>query len=355
MISRNAHLVLCLACWFADTQLAAASELVPLPKLPDGSIELRTVYLENPRFQTLTNAQLDSLLSESVEAAKEHLGVDIVFTEPVRRSLRDYFLELDRKLEPEAKTQIADFKNGNVDWERITEAIQKSFNKSPARLDELWRFASPHLESSVSSYRTAESLAEALAETMEVRLAFWVGSTAADGHAILMRDHTSPEFSYNEWVYWDHLARLEFPWEVVITNQIVVSAEYSDAGPHAALRGGVTVGGTSASLDAHLGTYSWISVLPFLSNDTMTTKLRRGDKYADAEAISLAGAYLVHELGHQLFHLGHPWENATCAMAPAPLLDFRSWHENLDAEECPFGSSPAMTPGAVKIPTYKRL
>ncbi len=60
----------------------------------------------------------------------------------------------------------------------------------------------------------------------------------------------------------------------------------------------------------------------------------------------------AHELGHQLLQLGHSWSNRSCLMRPVELLDFVSWFNEIDAGKCPLGSSPAMEPGAVKVPVW---
>jgi hypothetical protein len=80
-------------------------------------------------------------------------------------------------------------------------------------------------------------------------------------------------------------------------------------------------------------------------------QLRGGARYGDEEAAQLAGAYLAHEIGHVLLHLGHPFNQNACVMNPAQLLDFRTWRNNLDAARCPLGSSAEMVPGAAGL-TY---
>ncbi len=55
------------------------------------------------------------------------------------------------------------------------------------------------------------------------RLGHWTTATAADGRPVI--DHTP----YNEWVYWDSLGYGPLAWDVVVTNQPVISAEYYGA------------------------------------------------------------------------------------------------------------------------------
>jgi hypothetical protein len=141
----------------------------------------------------------------------------------------------------------------------------------------------------------------------------------------------------------------------VLTNQLVASIEYSWQSVHSALRGGITAESTTSGWRTAFGTLFWLSLYPFLSNAPPIRRLRGGAPYTVDEALTLAGAYLAHELGHQLFHLNHPWGNAACVMTPAPLLDFKKWYRTIDPAKCRVGSEPAMTPGVVKLPVLRRF
>lgn len=158
------------------------------------------------------------------------------------------------------------------------------------------------------------------------------------------------ETPYNEWVHWDLLGNGGINAEVIVTNQFVASAEYHGASLHSALRGGITAGTTSASFASRYGTFSWVSMFPFLGASSELVTLRIGEFYLeDSEIAQLAGTLLAHEIGHQLFHLNHPFGNAACLMAPAPMLAFRKWRNGLAPEKCKIGSSEQMTPGAAKL------
>ena len=54
---------------------------------------------------------------------------------------------------------------------------------------------------------------------------------------------------------------------------------------------------------------------------------------------------LVHELGHQLLGLGHPFENDACVMNPPQLLRFKEWLKKLNPDKCDVGSSVDMRLG----------
>ncbi len=123
-------------------------------------------------------------------------------------------------------------------------------------------------------------------------------------------------------------------------------------GVHSALRGGITVGTTRYSRDGPFHTYAFLSTFPFSNDYVPIVQLRGGARYDEEEAARLAGAYLAHEIGHVLLHLGHPFNQSACVMNPAQLLDFRAWQNNLVAERCALVSSAEMAPGAAKL-SYK--
>ena len=77
--------------------------------------------------------------------------------------------------------------------------------------------------------------------------------------------------------------------------------------------------------------------------------MRGEESYASDDAMRFAALVLVHEIGHQLLHLGHPFGQLACVMNPAPLLRFREWASQLSAQNCPPASSGGMKPGAAKI------
>ncbi len=344
-----------IACGPTKEIAVKQADILALPKLPATAISLRVAYLDNPRFPTLSPDDLTRLLAKARDITYQHFGLRIEFTEPKRLAIHPYFKAIANRLEAEQLVQIADFRGDKVNWSLIADSLRKNFKQTPATLSEIWQFSSPYLIKQPEGAISEQSLAEALAATMKDRLQYWKDKKGVDGKAILGDGDDQLEASLSEWVYWDNLPRLAFPYEVVITNQPVISAEYTGLVTHTALRGGITLGSTSAGHDNKYGTSSWLSVFAFINDDPMLNRLRDGADYDHLEAIELAGAYLVHELGHQLLHLGHPWRNAFCVMAPARLIDVREWFANLNASKCRLNSTPAMIPGAVKYEIFPPL
>lgn len=203
-------------------------------------------------------------------------------------------------------------------------------------------YARPYLLSPVEG-DDFKQLSVALVDTLLKRLEYWHSQKAEDGRPII------DDMPYNEWVWWDSLGYGDMSYDIVITNQLVASAEIYDMSVHSSIRGGITAGTTTFSKQARYGSYVYIMVYPMLNDSKMLVELREDESYTSEQVTSYAAALLTHEIGHQLLHLGHPFGNSKCIMSPTPLLKYREWLEGLDAGECPLNSEPAMTPGFVSI------
>src|SRR5688572_26198585 len=71
-----------------------ASNVVPLPKLLQGTIEMRVAYVINPRLPRMSDAQLQILLESTKTTAREHFGVELRFV-PVREiSIESVFRQI---------------------------------------------------------------------------------------------------------------------------------------------------------------------------------------------------------------------------------------------------------------------
>ena len=130
-----------------------------------------------------------------------------------------------------------------------------------------------------------------------------------------------------------------------LINQIIASAEYMNNAIHSAVRGGVSNGYTNPASRTKSGLTSVVSVYPFLADDEITRRLRDGSFGSIRERNEVIAMLLVHELGHQLLGLGHPFENTACVMNPPRLLHFKDWLKMQNPKECEIGSSSDMKIG----------
>jgi len=314
-----------------------------LPVLP-ALVPLRTVYFHNPRFERLEAAWMASVLAQAVEFAKSTLGLALEFAPPREIPIAEGFLGYGPRQQARVEPTLYDFKNGRGDRRRLVEGTRRGLEHSGSSLDQLLRYARPHLLRAPDD-ESFHGLAEAAVDTQLVRLEAWRGLRGADGQPLL---DASPYNEFNAWLAAAWTA--SWPFEVILTNQLIASAEYDNNHLHGALRGGVSNGLCTPTPQARHGLVSVLSAFPFTSNDAASVELRGGAPAQGGAPARWAAALLVHELGHQLLHLNHPFARADCVMNPPPLLLFPQWVAALDGRSCPLGSSPEMTPGAVKFP-----
>lgn len=321
----------------SDTRVA-----VPLPKLPEGTLELRVVHLVNPRFPALSGEEVQTLLDAAGAAVKAHFGRELRFTPPDVRPIETYFDKIDAATRARLAQGIYDFKRGKGDLARLKEGFEQDLRETRDDLDAMIAYAQPHLTTPVKA-RSYAALADALIATQLARLENLTVQRASDGRPVL---DAQP---FNEYVYWDAMAGTRLPYEVVITNQLIASVEYAGNSVHSALRGGISNGITVANPASRYKTTAIVSVYPFVSEDAVIKALRDGESYARRDALRLAGVLLAHEIGHMLWHLGHPYGRTACIMSPTPLLHFRRWAQALDPAQCPMAAEGPMKPGFAKI------
>ena len=236
-----------------------------------------------------------------------------------------------------------------MDWEVVRENLEKHIREQEDPLAKQIEFARPYLIQPVEG-EDPGSFSRAIMETFKARLSHWTVARLADGHPVIGLVPGRPDLPFNEYGYWTLMAKQGIDAEIVLTNQLVASVEYIPIPVHTSIRGGITGGSTEYNPSSRLGSSVWVSLFPYLSDDPHIMEYRNGDTYTRDEALAYAGAMLGHEMGHQLFQLGHPWSNEACLMRPAEMLDFAPWVDKFNAGKCQIGSGPAMKPGTMKAP-----
>jgi hypothetical protein len=317
---------------------------IPQPAIPQQPISLRVANVVNSRFKQLSQYQLVQILKRSQQLVKQYFDVEVVFVDLQTIPVEAVFKQLTPRVIAERQGEIV-----NIDYidaqarEAMQQSLFKTLSNYSGNQQNVIAFAQPYLLHPDIKQQDFIGLSYTLVETLITRLRYWQTQTAADGKPVL--DSTA----YNEWVWWDSLGYGDLPYEVMITNQLVASAEYYGMDVHSALRGGLTAGTTTYSKQSALGAYAYIMVYPMLNDTDLLTTLRQDKTYSEQQIIDYSAALLAHELGHLLLHLGHPFGSRACIMSPTIMLNYRDWFDHLDATQCTVGSSREMTPGAANI------
>jgi hypothetical protein len=313
---------------------------VPLPQVGK-TVDLRVVSAVNPRFPAFSQEEIQRMLNETAAVTRAHFGVELRFTLAGEIPVAELFEKYLR--EPAVSAQranIYDFKSDSGDKQRLIQGTQQTLEYEKNPLDEQIAYSQPHLLAPLRD-RSYSGLAAALVDTQLTRLKQWQAVLADDGKPVI----DASEF--NEYMLWDTLGYAELPWDIIITNQLVASADYIGTPIHGAIRGGITAGSTGYSRVSPYKHFVFWSTFLYSDDSEFLLELRQGARFGRELEIQLSGAYLAHEIGHMLFQFGHPLAATGCVMTPVELLDFLSWYERLNAEQCPIGSNQQMLPGAL--------
>jgi len=319
-------------------------DTVALPDLSRQPIKLSVANVVNPRFKQLTNLQIEKILIRSQQLVKQYFNIDISFSEPETRSIESIFNGLDKLLIKNRSTEIIDINLiDEHSRENMQQALFKTLSLYRNNKDNVIEFAQPYLLHPEIKHKGFISFSYALTDTLISRLSYWGDETADDGKPVLDGSE------YNQWVWWDSLGYGDLQYDVVLTNQLVVSAENYGMDVHSSIRGGITAGTTTYSKHAQFNSYVYIMVYPMLNDTDLLTTLRQDKSYSEQQIINYSAALLTHELGHMLLHLGHPFGNPHCIMSPTVMLNYRNWYDNFDVTLCPVGSSQDMRVGAIEL------
>ena len=320
-------MLLAVTLLLAGSSCAHRSAL-PLSRTYGETVTLKVAHVVNPRLPSMTAAQIGALLAAARHGVKENFGVDVEFLDPEEQSLQVLLDRVTSRDRRDWSNIIYDFKSGKGNRTRLTKGYAAAFRGEENSLDEMIAYASPYLLAPLRG-RTYEGFAEAVTGTLVARLEQVRSQKLADGSDLI-------DLSFgNEVVLWAYIGRFSFPYDVVITNQLIASAEYVGSSVHTAIRGGITNGITTGNPSSRYGATAIVSTYPLIGEDRVTRSLRGDETYSEADSARFAGLLLAHEIGHQLFHLGHPYGRRSCVMNPPELLHFRGWAEKLSPKDCP--------------------
>ncbi len=323
--------------------------VIALPDISQQPITLRVANVVNARFKRASDQQINKILKRTQQLVKQHFHIDVLFSTVETLRIDDVFKSLNSHVIAERSEEIIDIRLIDKQTrENMQQAIFKTLSNYKKNKNNVISFAQPYLLRPEIKQSDFIGLSYALADTLIARLGYWRTQIASDGKPVL-EDNT-----YNQWVWWDSLGYGNLPYDVVITNQLVASAENYGMDVHSSIRGGLTAGTTTYNKHTQFNSYVYIMLYPMLNDSDLLNTLRQDETYTEQQIINYSAALLTHELGHLLLHLGHPFGNSHCIMSPTVMLNYRDWYKNLDAEQCTVGSSNDMMPAAVELEYNRR-
>lgn len=300
-------------------------------------LNLRVLVVNNSRLALLNIQDAENILLLAKVIAKKQLDIDISFSKVELKKISEVKSYLSEAEISWIESQRLNLSKSD-DIAELKRAMHSELSLNENMSTEVQKYALPHLAKQPTN-NSKDAFIEALADTQIQINKKWESQTALDGQPLILAD------LFNEFSFWQSIGYLPIDYEVVLTNQIIVSSERIGNAVHSALRGGVSNGVTNSSNKSANGAVSVVSTFPFFSRDKTTKTLRGNKSYTKQDSQKYATALLVHELGHQLLHLGHPFNNSNCIMNPPQRLQFDAWYQGLDSNKCLLNSSDAMTPG----------
>jgi len=318
--------------------------IVALPDISRQPVRLTVASVVNSRFKQLSEIQIKKILIRSQQMVKQYFNIDVEFSDVKTLSIKDVFSQLASRIVAERRDEIID-----IDFidkrarENMQQSLFETLSNYSGNKQNVIDYSQPYLLQPEIKQESFSGLSYALVDTLISRLGYWKTQKADDGKPVLDSD------GYHEWVWWDSLGYSDLAYDILITNQLVASAEYYAMDVHSSIRGGITAGTTTYNKNTAFNSYAYIMVYPMLNDSDFLATLRQDETYTDDQIINYSAALLTHELGHLLLHLGHPFGNKNCIMSPTVMLNYRDWYEHLDAGQCAVGSSGEMTPGAAQI------
>ena len=334
-----------LVCWLvlhvpASGAQGTRARHLPLPDV-SGPVSLRVAYVENPRFAPLPPARLSAILAMARKDMLQQLGVAVDFAPPAMLPIDRVLGTMSPALAKEAERARMDATLDPRKLERLVPTLIKDL-RDAGDIAAQKRFAEGYLlHAPVDG--SDRAFARALLTTHHGLLAQWGTTLALDGKPAIGKDR------FNEYTYWNVVGSTPLPFEVLVTNQLIASAEKSENSVHSAIRGGLSNGITTQNRAGRYKLVSILSTYAFVDPGPLARKLRGGGVLTAEQEDLFMARLLVHELGHQLLHLGHPFDNPHCIMAPPKALEFQAWSAGLDPKLCALGSSKAQTPGYVQF------
>ncbi len=316
---------------------------VPLPILVAGQpVKLSVAHVVNPRLPQLSDADIARLLAAARASVKAQFAREIEFSAVETIDITRFFSAVPADAMKWRQPYLYDFKSGKGSKPALAHAYRVSVDAQKKNIADWAPFAAREIGLTQVDFDLA-AWTTRLTETHLSRLLALAKIPASDGKPAIDASKK------NEWLYWDTIGEHPRGFDFVITNQIVASAEYTSADVHSALRGGISLGTTAYSRAATFGAQSWWSTFAFTSNDPAIVAMRGGETYNSDEAAQLAGTLAAHEIGHLLFHFGHPFGVSACVMSPTPMLRFRETAAKLDGTACRETNHEKMRPGAATV------
>jgi len=289
--------------------------------MPLRTVQVRPCLVLNPRFDSITDIEYANILYRTKEICHKHFKVDLRYTRTSKRHITDYFapyanfIKNDKKVRtnrlPITNESIHKLawalidKNSDTTRDKIIKAVN---NQEGAELIDLTD--------------SKEGILRQVAALHINKLIYIKDIICSDNRPLILDD------LYNEFMSWDFISEHQNDFDLIITNQPIISAESYAPAIHSSMRGGITSGFSSSS-PSKLGGMIIVSTFPMTITTDYFVKAR-GRHYDEVTKIESIAMIAGHELGHVLEYWGHEYEHPGCIMRPTPGLKYAEWANEIN-------------------------
>jgi hypothetical protein len=257
---------------------APKMRVVALPEIRDGAVRLRVAHAVNPRFPRLDDTQLKQLLAAAVGATKLHFRVKVDYEgDPAQVSVEELFRLIPARVSKFHRETAQAVRSGPIERDRLIESYRQTILEESAPLADVVAYMGL-LGVDSTGPTNSRLVAEALADH-HINLFRLLRDVPADDGKPLVDGSW-----FNEWSLWESLGYGDLPFDLVITNQPILSLEYYGTPVHTALRGGMTLGTTLYSKRARYGSAVVWSTFAFTATQPAFVQLRGGALNSSTEA-----------------------------------------------------------------------
>ena len=313
---------------------------VLLPNTKGAVLSLKMVYVDNPRLEGLQDRQIEILRERIERFAHRELGLNVKIQVSARITVEEVFAQIPEKRKRIAERYRIDYLAADA-AESLAIVYASILNDNPKWREKLFAEDAPLAER--THHNDVKKSAQVLATTHLQRLAKMLSIPNADGTAI------GSDTALHEFVYWAAFGYAQNPPDIVVTNQLIASAEKMKLGGIDAVVGGVKPAHAIAAPLATYGMYAYWSMFPMISRDPFLAKLRDEDVLSMDQILDLSALGIVHEMGHVLLHLGHTSDSSGCVMNTLERLRYMKWAKGINHIRCQRSGAPEMTSGTSKF------
>jgi len=279
--------------------------------------EISVAYVVNPRLEQLSQQDILKVLDKIKLVTQQRLDLKLTFKPLHITSIHDLFQPYQQNIRSDAQMQSFMLKPEQHSKEVLYHGFIATFDQ--LSLEEIIAGVKNQTNShEIDTSKSRQDILQQIAYLHIDKLMKIKSIKVKYDHKDLLQDDL-----YNEYIAWDYIINQQSKYDLIITNQLIASAEAYYPTVHTSLRGGITSGFAAKSHTSYDGaivmtTYPFISSTPFFQQ-------ARGRNYSRQEMIDTIAYTAVHELGHLFKYRKHYYDHPSCVMRPAPGLHYLEW------------------------------